>query len=640
MTYFLRFAHSLLGLAMLATMLATSTDVRAQSFSGALSGSWWNADRSGEGLMVSFESAGGQNYAVVAFFTYTGTGATSWMTGGATYATGATSVAIPVITGTGARFGAAFRAGDVQRTSAGTITLDYVSCTQLRLRYSGTESLTLDLTRVLGPLNGVACTSTPAQASQKDITLRQVAGSTGQTGLPLTGRSLPAITDPLPALGKLLFFSKTLSGNLDTACASCHHPGLGGADGLSLSIGTGAVDPAVMGPGRRLPSGGVSTARNANTFFNIGLLDHGLFWDSRVESLTKIAGRNGAGSGIRTPSSVLGVADPNAGTTLPAAQARFPVTSVTEMRGTLLTGSNDDTLRAHLAARLGNYGTGAGQLAASAWLDRFRTAFARPTGTADELITFNNIALAIAEYQRSATFVDTPWSRFLRGDSTAISEEAKDGALLFFRTPQQRGAGCVLCHTGDVFTNERHHSIGFPHIGPGIGDGTAASEDFGRGRETQATGDRYKFRTPSLLNIELSAPFGHAGAYADLTAAVAHYIAPDATLNDFLSQQRWCSLPQFQNGATCTDTATVTRNSQAALAKMKADQATDPLDSMPVINTAVVPVSSANLIVEFLKALTDPCLKSRSCFGRWIPTPAEAPDSHQLNATDATGRAL
>ncbi|MDX2220062.1 MAG: cytochrome c peroxidase [Burkholderiales bacterium] len=613
---------------------------QAQSFSGALSGAWWNPARNGEGIMVSFESAGGQNYAVVAFFTFTSTGATSWMTGATTYANGATTVAVPVVTASGARFGAQFRSEDVQRTNAGTINLDYISCTQMRLRYAGSENLTIDLSRIVGPLNGVACTTTPAQASQKDQQVRMLAQVTGQTGQPLAGRTLPSINDPLPQLGKLLFFSKALSGNLDTACASCHHPGLGGADGLSLSIGTGAVDPAVMGPGRRLANGGVSTPRNANTFFNVGLLDNGLFWDSRVESLGKLVTRNGAGSGIRTPSTSLGAADPNAGQTLPAAQARFPVASVTEMRGNLLAGSSDDMLRAHLAARLGNYGTGAGQLASSAWLARFRTAFNQPNGTAEQLITFDNIAAAIAEYQRSATFVDTPWVRFLRGDNAAISEDAKDGALLFFRQANQGGAQCVQCHAGDNFTNERHHSIGFPHIGPGMGDGTAASEDFGRGRETQAAGDRYKFRTPSLLNIELSAPYGHAGTYADLNTAVAHYIDPDATLASFLNNQGWCNLPQFRNGATCTDVTTVTRNSQAALNKMKADRTNNPADTMPVLNTATVPLSSATLIVEFLKTLTDPCLKDRSCYGRWIPTAAEAPDGHQLNAVTAAGATL
>lgn len=625
----------------LLTILAMSAGLaHAQSFSGALSGAWWNAARDGEGVMLSFETVNGQNFAVVAFFTYTATGSATWMTGAASYANGATTVAIPVVTGSGARFGSAFRSTDVQRTSAGTINLDYLSCTQLRLRYVGSESLTIDLTRTLGTLTGINCTTTPAPVSAKDAPVRTIALSTGQTAQPLAGRAIPSINDPLPQLGKLLFFSKTLSGSLDAACASCHHPALGGADGLSLSIGTGAVNPAVMGPGRKLASGGVSTARSANTFFNVALLDEGLFWDLRVESLGKVAGRNGAGSGIRTPSTTLGVADPAAGPNLETAQARFPVVNTAEMRGSLLADSADDSVRAHLAARIGNYGTGSGLLASSTWLSKFRTAFNQPNATADQLITFDNIALAIGEYQRSATFVDTPWQRFLAGDGNAISEDAKDGALLFFRQANQGGAQCVQCHTGPSFSNERVRAVGFPQIGPGMGDGVGGTEDFGRGRETGNANDRQQFRSAPLLAIELSAPYGHAGAYGDLNTLVMHYLDPDATINDFLNNQRWCALPQFQNGATCTDSATVTRNSQAALAKMKTDRARNAGDAIPVVNANIANANSARLIVEFLKTLTDPCLKDRSCYGRWIPAAGEAPDAHQLNAVDANGRAL
>jgi cytochrome c peroxidase len=45
-------------------------------------------------------------------------------------------------------------------------------------------------------------------------------------------------------------------------------------------------------------------------------------------------------------------------------------------------------------------------------------------------------------------------------------------------------------------------------------------------------------------------------------------------------------------------------------------------------------------MVAFLTSLTDPCLKDRACFGRWIPAPSEAPDGHQLDAVDASGAPL
>ena len=335
--------------------------------------------------------------------------------GSADFATGATRVVVPLVTGSGARFGAAFQPGDVRVASAGTATLDFQSCTAMRLAYAGGQAFTLDLTRLVGPLTGIACTEAVAGGSFLDVALRPLLGAAGQTGNARAGRTIPSIEQPLPQLGKLLFFSKTLSGNLDTACASCHHPALGGADGLSLSVGTGAAAPNLMGPGRALAAGGFSTGRNSNTFFNTALLDSGLFHDSRVESLGKLAGANGAGSGIRTPDSPFGVADPAAGPNLPAAQARFPVVSEREMKGTSAYGGmSDANVRSHIAARLGNYGSGSAALQPSQWLARFRAAFGSPNGSAESLITFDNVVLAIAEYERSATFTDHAWSRYVR----------------------------------------------------------------------------------------------------------------------------------------------------------------------------------------------------------------------------------
>ncbi len=615
----------------------------AQTFSGALTGHWWDPARSGEGQFITFESTGGRNVAYLAYFTYNANGAPTWLVGSGDYAPGAVSVVIPLVTGTGARFGDAFRPGDVTVSSAGTATLEYVSCSQLRMRYAGTQTFTLTLSRLVGPLNGVACTTAPLAAnSATDDALRAVLVSARQTGNAAAGRTIPSIDAPLPQLGKLLFFSKALSGNLDSACASCHHPGLGGADALSLSIGTGASNPNLMGPGRALAGGGFSTFRNANTFFNAALWDQGLFWDLRVESLGKITGRNGSGSGIRTPDTAIGIADPLAGPTLPAAQARFPVLNVLEMKGTTaFAGLADGAVRNHIAARIGNYGTGLGALQPSQWLARFRTAFNNPSGSAEQLITFDNIALAIAEYQRSAVFVDNPWARYVRGDNAAISEQAKQGALVFFRTTAQGGAQCSQCHQGDFFTDERMHAVGFPQVGPGLGDGVNGSDDFGRARQTSNIGDRYQFRTPSLLNVELTAPYGHAGAYADLATTFVHYVVPDDTINAFLAARSWCALPQFAATANCAATATdVDRNTRASLAQMKAVRVSSPATAMPVINPASVPQSATAQVVAFMQALTDPCLKDRACFGRWIPAPSEAPDAHQLNAVDASGRAL
>lgn len=138
------------------------TPPAARSLTGVASGSWWNAARGGEGQFITFETVGARNVAYVAYFTYTPDGAATWLVGNADFAVGDRSVAIPVVTGSGARFGTAFRPADVTLAGAGTVRLDFTSCAGLRLTYSGTQPLALDLTRLVGPLAALGCTDAAA----------------------------------------------------------------------------------------------------------------------------------------------------------------------------------------------------------------------------------------------------------------------------------------------------------------------------------------------------------------------------------------------------------------------------------------------------------------------------------------------
>ena len=80
------------------------------------------------------------------------------------------------------------------------------------------------------------------------------------------------------ALGRLLFFDPVLSTGNDIACATCHHPDYGFADGLPLAIGRGG---AGVGPERQ---GDVVLARNTPSLWNVAYRRH-LFWDGRETSL-------------------------------------------------------------------------------------------------------------------------------------------------------------------------------------------------------------------------------------------------------------------------------------------------------------------------------------------------------------------
>ena len=96
----------------------------------------------------------------------------------------------------------------------------------------------------------------------------QLAELLAAQAVPVVPLSPPPAQDPaLVALGEALFFDPILSGNMDTACASCHHPSFGSSDGLSLTLGTGAVG---VGPARAEGDHPPFVARNAQALFNLG----------------------------------------------------------------------------------------------------------------------------------------------------------------------------------------------------------------------------------------------------------------------------------------------------------------------------------------------------------------------------------
>ncbi len=472
-----------------------------------------------------------------------------------------------------------------------------------------------------------------SQQSALDRQLRGLIELHGLTGNPAAGRELPSIDDPLAQLGKRLFFTQSLGGQFDSSCASCHHPVMGGGDDLVLPTGVDCEDPALLGPGRRQAhgtpgwDGGPSVPRNSPTTFNIGFWDKSLFWDSRVESLGKTPGMNGGdGLGIDTPDSwFFGMADPNAGDNLTMAQARFPVTSRDEMKGYFFEfGSWNDAIRDHLAARLGHYGIGSGEISDS-WLPYFRAAY-DSLGSAEELITYENISRALAEYQRSQVFVDNPWFDYVKGDVYAISESAKRGAVAFYSDIAAGGAGCYECHPGDFFTDEEHYTLAMPQVGRGKGDGHLnGPEDFGRFYETGDPDEKYAFRTPSLLNVEVTGPWNHCGSYTTLEGVIYHHCQPvDAVAMYDLGQLP----PDVQTLHTLQTT-----NDALNQLLLYRGSGVKTIEDVPV-----TPEGMADM-VEFMKALTDPCVLDPDCMEPWIQRD-HGFDQHLLLPYDENGDPL
>lgn len=478
------------------------------------------------------------------------------------------------------------------------------------------------------------CSDFIGNKKDRDSRLREIIEEKQLTGDPAQSRNLPSIDSPKAQLGKQLFFTRALGGDMDAACVSCHHPVLGGGDNLSLPIGTETDNPNLLGPGRSHSvngtnyDGGPTVPRNAPTTFNVGLWDEALFHDGRVESLDKTINANGEGDDIRTPDVPFGTIDTDAGSNLTVAQARFPVTSAEEMRGfSFEEGNDNDAVRGHLAARLRNEIPA--ELSDSTWLEAFRTGFENPGGTAAELITFANIVEAIGAYERSQVFTDTPWKQYVQGDDSALTEQQKKGALLFFRSYEQGGANCAGCHNGDFFTDEKYHNIAIPQVGRGKGDnnGLTASADFGRFRETGDPNDLYAFRTPTLLNVEVTGPWGHDGAYSTLEAIVGHHLNPaDAILN--------YDPGQLDPGVQFDDWGT---NTLVALRVLQEQRD----NGYFTIRDILLSDDEVDALVAFLKALTDPRVKDRNALAPWIPDDSlPDPDGMRLNAIDKNGNKL
>jgi len=447
----------------------------------------------------------------------------------------------------------------------------------------------------------------------------------GLSGDPSTGASTTNIEDPLPQLGMKLFFTQALGGQMDSACVTCHHPMLGGGDNLSLPIGVGAINPDMLGPGRQhspsepnYDNGSPLVPRNAPTTFNIGLWKDEIFWDGRLETVV---------GGITTPASTsFGDVDPNA-VDLPSAQARFPVTSVEEMRSTAFeVGTSLNSVWSHLQARIGDYGVGTSELTTNNWATEFEAVFgAAPTP--QDLVTFDRIVAAIGAYERSQVFVNNPWKAYVQGDKNAISPAAKRGALLFYRTKAEGGANCASCHSGDFFTDEGFHTIATPQIGHGKGDGPNGDDDFGRFKATGDTNDLYEFRTPSLLNVEATGPWGRVGSYTTLESIVRHHLDPQVALDNY---------DYTQLDPTIQTTNTVL-NTQLHIDKLNADRVANEFS----LENVALTDNEVNDLIEFLKALTDPCVKSRICMSAWIPDGADTnPDGLRINAVDGNGDLL
>jgi len=131
-----------------------------------------------------------------------------------------------------------------------------------------------------------------------------------------------------------------------------------------------------------------------------------------------------------------------------------------------------------------------------------------PTG-----LNRQNVTHAIAEFERSLVTIDAPFDRYLKGDASAISEQAKQGYQLF------KDYGCVSCHQGAAVGGNMYQVFGVVNS-YFKKRGNITEADYGRFGLTANKMDMHSFKVPSLRMVAHTAPYFHDGSVKTLRGAV------------------------------------------------------------------------------------------------------------------------
>jgi cytochrome c peroxidase len=269
-------------------------------------------------------------------------------------------------------------------------------------------------------------------------------------------------------LGRHLFYDPRLSANGQMACATCHHQDKAFTDGLARS-------PGVTGE---------SAPRNAQSLANVAYMPvltwaNPLLTDLEIQALIPLFGEHPVEMGM-------------------AGREQ-------ELFDRL---ANDATYR-HL----------------------FQQAFAEEArqGPAS-LYSLSTLTKALAAFQRSLVSFNSPYDRYRYGNQpNAISPAAKRGEELFFSERME----CYHCHGGFLFSdNIKHRRLPFPELGfhhTGLYN-TDGRGGYPKGHEglqeiTGHTDDHGLFRTPSLRNVAVTAPYMHDGSIATLYDVIRNHYA-------------------------------------------------------------------------------------------------------------------
>jgi cytochrome c peroxidase len=141
-----------------------------------------------------------------------------------------------------------------------------------------------------------------------------------------------------------------------------------------------------------------------------------------------------------------------------------------------------------------------------------------------------NLLGAIAAFERTLETGSTPFDRFMKGDTTAMSEAAIRGQKIF----NIKGK-CFSCHLGPDFTGDQFRNIGL-YNGKEL-------NDKGRFDVTKDSLDIGKFKVPGLRNISVTRPYMHNGMFTSLTEVIDFYNTPDKFIKGRINSDSLLSKP-------------------------------------------------------------------------------------------------
>ena len=298
-------------------------------------------------------------------------------------------------------------------------------------------------------------------------------------------------------LGRTFFESERLSLNGNISCKTCHLAEHSSADGIPNAVGVGGDghgNERLSGDGKIVPRNTLPLWGRGGAGFKT------FFWDGKVD-FSK--GQKISQFGNKAPST-----DPLIVTVhLPAVEIRemlFEDSTVAELKNETTESANEiyrvvvNRMQRHEKEAI--------------------TQLAEALKKEISQIQFLDIARSIAAFIRAEFRIkDTKLHNFLFKDGT-LSDDEVQGGLIFY------GKGkCSNCHSGPYFADFEFHAIPLPQLGFGK---NGFGVDYGRFNVTLNPNDLYKFRTPPLLNVTKTAPYGHSGSVTNLYEAIICHFDP------------------------------------------------------------------------------------------------------------------